>query len=182
MALDIVARKIETLRENASAEVNYYRRTRVNIEQDRNLSPEGKRAHILPLQDNLKTKLADMQAQEMKLLTDKMESLQSSLITKLGSSSSDIIAMRDAEERADRLENQEEAVRVIQRAVRSGDKSLAHAVLRRGMDSGWSDVVAIATEAYPDAAQIISDIAEVDRALNGLDFITHRAMAYNIGF
>lgn len=181
MALDTLNRQIEALRQQATDQARSYRNERAAIENDRRLTLEGKEELLTPLSARTKATLESLGKQEDKLLKDRMESLQSSLVTKLGSTSTDIIAMRDAEDRADRLENGEEAARVLERAIRSGDRSLAHAILRRGLEAGWRDVVNQATTAFPEAADTLRDLTEVEQALNGMGAILGRAMHYNIG-
>lgn len=180
MSTTTLANSIQALRTEASNIIGHYNYEKDAIRQDRRLSPEGKDEQLSSMFASVSTRAKALSDKENKLLADELERLQRSLVTQLGSGSSDVIAMRDAEDRADRLENAEEAGRVLERALRGNDRSLAHAILRRASDAGWRDVVAQAAAAYPAAGQTLRDIQEINATLNDMGPLLHRAMAYGV--
>jgi hypothetical protein len=171
---------IQALRNEASTLIGHYNYEREAIRQDRLLSPEGKEEQLAAIFANASARAKALAEKEDKLLADELERLQRSLVTQLGSGSTDVIAMRDAEDRADRLDNAEDAARVLERAIRGNDRSLAHAILRRASDAGWRDVVAKAAAAYPAAGETLRDIQEVNGTINGMGPLLARAMAYGV--
>lgn len=70
------------------------------------------------------------------------ESLQKSLFGDLSTASSlEVANMRDADDRAERLENVGAAQALLDRARQRGDGVLARAVARHAYNQGWRDVI-----------------------------------------
>lgn len=180
MSTEALVKSLQGLRAEASNTISGYQRQREAIRQDRLLSNEGKNEQIAAIYATTAARAKELQAKEEKMLSDKLESLQRSLTTQLGSGSSDIIAMRDAEDRADRLEKSSEAARVLERAIRVNDRSLAHAIVRRASDAGWTDVVNQAAAAYPAVGETLRDIADVEDEIHSPGQSLYRAMAYSV--
>lgn len=180
MSTDALGKSMQALRSEAATIIGNYQRQRDAIRQDRLLSSEGKDQQINAIYTTTAARVKELYAKEDKLLADKLESLERSLVTQLGSGSSDVIAMRDAEDRADRLEKSSEAARVLERAIRVNDRSLALAIVRRASDAGWSHVVAQATAAYPSVGETLKDIADVNDEIHSPGQSLYRAMAYNV--
>nr|WP_314844339.1 hypothetical protein [uncultured Microbacterium sp.] len=180
MSTEALGKSMQALRNEAATIIGNYQRQRDAIRQDRLLSSEGKDQQITAIYAMTAARVKELYGKEDKLLADKIESLQRSLVTQLGSGSSDVIAMRDAEDRADRLEKSSEAARVLERAIRVNDRSLAHAIVRRASDAGWTDVVAQATTAYPSVGETLKDIADVNDEIHSPGQSLYRAMAYNV--
>lgn len=180
MSTEALAKSMQALRAEASTAISGYQRQREAIRQDRLLSTEGKDEQIAAIFANTSARVKELHTKEEKLLADKLESLQRSLTTQLGSGASDLIAMRDAEDRADRLEKSSEAARVLERAIRVNDRSLAHAIVRRASDAGWTDVVSQASAAYPAVGETLRDIADVNDEIHSPGPSLYRAMAYSV--
>jgi hypothetical protein len=180
MSTEALAKSMKALRAEAATAIGTYHARRDAIRQDRLLSPEGKDEQIASLFNSTTAHVQQLAAKEEKLLADKHESLQQSLVTQLGSGGSDIIAMRDAEDRADRLEKSDEAERVLERAIRVNDRSLALAIVRRASDAGWRNVIARASVAYPTVGETLRDIDDVVDEINSPGPSLFRSMAYSV--
>lgn len=180
MSTEALANSMKALRAEAAATMGNYQAQRDAIRQDRRLSPEGKEEQITALYNAAAARVNELGAKETKLLEDKHESLQKSLVSQLGSGSSDIIAMRDAEDRADRLENADQAARVLERAIRVSDRSLALAIVRRASEAGWRTVIAQASAAYPTVGETLRDIDNVIDEINSPAPSLYRSMAYSL--
>lgn len=180
MSTEALAKSMQALRTEAAQIAEQYRNQRAAIEQDRMLSADGKAEQLNSAFAPTAARIKQLAAQEEKLLADKLESLQRSLITQLGSGSSDIIAMRDAEDRADRVEKSHEAAKVLERAIRVNDRSLAYAIVRRASAEGWQDVIAQASSAYPSVGETLKDITDVADEINSIQSIMYRGMAYSV--
>lgn len=81
-----------------------------------------------------------LRAEEDKRALDKKASLEGTITGSVGSDSASIINYRDAQDRADKLETNGEAARMMTRALNSGDKTLASAVAQAAVEKGWNDV------------------------------------------
>ncbi|MEV7692490.1 hypothetical protein AB0N73_04065 [Microbacterium sp. NPDC089189] len=177
MSLEIFKSEVEALRERASQLRDAHARETRDINSNPELSDAGKAAerdrsynHYLPLAKDLREK-------EMTLVKKKISDLQSQLESRAGGTSTDIIAFRDAQDRADQLKDQAQALVMIERAMRQGDTSLAHAVFRRATEAHWPDVKNAFITEHPTLKDVV-------RELNWLgDFKSEsfqRTMAYAI--
>ena len=129
------------------------------INADPAFSAEGKRAQLSELNESTKNQLQALKAKEMQLVEDEIDRLERLLDAKAGNTSSDIIAFRDAQDRAERVSDPEEASSILARAERTGDKTLAHAVFRKAVDSGWTTTIQAFTKANPELAEAANDLS-----------------------
>lgn len=181
MALDSLNNEINGYRAKAVAEITQYRDLQNKLKNDPTLTPQGKHELLADAHRLVTESVTKIAKQEENAIAAKTESLQRALIARIGTNGSDVIAMRDAEERADRLDDDKEAMRIIERAIRSDDRSLAHAVIRKANESGWAEVVDKAAEAYPSAGEAIRDAAELQRYTADIREGFARAATYSVG-
>ncbi|GAA1250071.1 hypothetical protein JOF42_002347 [Microbacterium phyllosphaerae] len=181
MALDALKTEIDGYRAKAIAEISQYRELHDKLKTDPSLTPLGKQEVLADAHRLVTESVAKIQKQEETAIATKAESLQRSLVARIGTSGGDLVAMRDAEERADRLEDDKDAMRTIERAIRSDDRPLAHAVIRKANESGWADVVNKAAEAYPSAGEAIRDAAALHRYTTDIREGFVRAATYSVG-
>ncbi|SMG34914.1 hypothetical protein [Agreia pratensis] len=132
------------------------------IENDGNLTDSGKREQIANQKESIKSSLAALKAQEMQYVRDTKDRLTRELFGSTTSDPSHVIAFRDAQDRADRLADPEEAIALLNRAEVSGDKSLSSAVLLKAVTSGWRSVTRAYSAEYPDTAEKLSDLQQVE--------------------
>jgi len=158
MSIKYVDGQIDLIRAQASSVQVAHGRSIAAINSDPTLSPEGKRVQLAENGERVKAQLQDLKAKEMQLVDDEILRLERMLDAKAGSTSSDIIAFRDAQDRAERISDSDEATRILSRADRTGDMALAHAVFRRAIDSGWKSTVQAFAQANPDLAEAANDL------------------------
>jgi hypothetical protein len=180
MSLDYLDGKIDEVRARANSARGQLNTYKSEVRNDTRYSPEHKQQLIKEETDRFRTLVGALEAEERKLVHDKIDSLHRSLASTVGSSSADVIAQRDAQERADRLTDENDGLRMLERAIHSDDKSLAYAVLRRGADSGWSRVIDRATEKYPLAGENIQDLDRLHHFLDNPAASLERAMIYGV--
>lgn len=181
MALDTLNTEINTLRDAAASEIRKYQADREAAKTNPNLSPAGKEAVLQDSHKEVQGALDGLRAKESAAINAKLESLERNLHTRLGDNGSDILAMRDAEERADGLKDQNDALRAFTRAARTQDKSLAYAIIRRANEMGWGLVIDAASESYPAAGEALRDIRNLTRFRDDITQVLAREMAYSIG-
>lgn len=158
MSLDYVNTKIQTLREKADELSKWYQSTVRNIDSDPNLSEAGKAAEREQFRVDIRSQLAELRTQEEQIIEQGINERMVRIESRSGATSTDIIAFRDAQDRADRLEKQADALPVIDRALRQKDTSLAHAIFRRGLESNWRQVTDRFTQDHPDLADVVSEL------------------------
>ena len=158
MSLDAFNTKVQALREKADNLSTYYQRTTREIDADPNLSDAGKTAERQAHRDEIKTQLAALRTQEEQLIDQSIAERMMRIESRSGATSSDIIAFRDAQDRADRIEKQDDALPLLDRALRQKDTSLAHAVFRRGLESNWRQVTDRFTQDHPDLSDAVREL------------------------
>lgn len=177
MALDYLESKLDELRSEASAVRAAHSSLRDSVHNDKSLSLQGKQELIKDSKARADARISALQAEELRLINEKLESSQRVLF---GStiSSSDIIAERDAQDRADNIKDEAEALRLIERSVRSGDRSMTNAILRRSLDAGWPNAIDEVGKSYPASAGVVNDISALNNSLNDIRHVLSRSMAY----
>jgi len=159
MSVAYVDGLIDKVRAEASQTQIAHGKIIAEINADTTLSAEGKRLRVSESNDSIKAHLQALKAREMQLVDDEITRLERLLDAKAGTTSSDIIAFRDAQDRAERISDWNEADRILERAERTGDKTLAHAVFRRALDSGWTSTTQAFAKANPDLAEAAKDLS-----------------------
>ncbi|TDW50459.1 hypothetical protein EDF52_10320 [Curtobacterium sp. PhB42] len=179
MSLDALETQIESIREQAhSVQGSTAQRTR-EIEADINWSAEGKRQAIDDQRAVAGERLKELRDKELTLIKGHLRSLETKLDAKVGSGATDIIAFRDAQERAERIDDADTAARSIAQALRNNDKTLAHAVFRKSIQHGWTGAVNEFTAENPDSAEAARDISRLEENLRSGGFV--RAAHYMLG-
>ena len=158
MSIAYVDGQIDQVRAEASQVQSAHGKDIERINADATLSTEGKRVRLEESKEQVANRLQALKAKEMQLVDDEISRLERLLDAKAGTTSSDIIAFRDAQDRAERISDWNEANRILERAERTGDKTLAHAVFRRALDSGWTSTTQAFAKANPDLAEAAKDL------------------------
>lgn len=149
---------IDKIRAEATAAFTAHKRVEENTYSDKNLSNDGKRARINESRINTAATLTALRAREDDAIKAEVRALESSIQVMTGVNSTDVISYRDAQDRADNLDNERAADRMMRRALASRDTTLATAVMRRAVDSGWTDVFEIYKAEHPTIASRVEDL------------------------
>lgn len=177
MSLDALEAQIEGLREQATRIQQSTQQEKKNIAADTTLSAEGKQHQTAEATSNARTRAAALRDKEVQLVKDRIRILETQLDAKAGSGATDLIAFRDAQERAARVEEKEDAARLMGLALRSNDRTLAHAIFRKSIDKGWRGVIQQFTDENPQSAEAARDIEILDQHLKNS---WRRTMAYMV--
>ncbi|SDD89932.1 hypothetical protein [Nocardioides lianchengensis] len=97
-----------------------------------------------------------------------VESLTKQAFGATGASGADAISVRDADDRASRLEDADEALKLLRRAEGNGDTVLSRAIAQHAFGrrndffgGDWAGVVDAYSEAHPQVASKISELANL---------------------
>lgn len=164
MSLAQLKTQIDDLRAQAANIQKRWARTSDSLTNDDSLSDAGKREKRNDEHARVSAKLSALRKQEKELIATKKQSLEKRLFGLSSVTSSDpgqIIAYRDAQDRASRLTAAAEAEEVFAAAIRSDDKTLAAAVLGRALDAGWTGIVAEYVKQNSAAGDDLNDLAEL---------------------
>lgn len=170
-----VTNKIIALREKASQASSAYVQARDAINRDPSLSDQGKKERTDALEADRRTQRLAAMEQEKRIISDQIAVIERRLDGFVGYSSESIMAFRDAQDRAEAITDADRAASVMARALRTNDKTLAHALYRRAVDNNWTEARnAFATD-NPTVAGLANDVHEL-REMRDAGF--NRAVAY----
>jgi len=155
--------KVEGIRDRAKRVQKLLTDRIAEIESDPNLSDEGKKSATSEAKLLSKDELTRLRAEEESAVNEALDQLERRIEGQVGYSSTDIITFRDAQDRAERLKTSDEAERVLVRAIRSNDRTLAHAVFRRALEANWPTLVKIFADHNPSAAEAAQDMRTLTR-------------------
>ena len=181
MSLDYLDQQLEAVRAKAATVQGNLTTTKRAINSDPSLSQVGKDEAVRSLMESSQSLITSLRKEEDKLAADKLASLERTISGSVGSDSASIISYRDAQDRADRLEKHDDAVRLMERALSSGDKTLASAVAQAAIPKGWDDVYQPWASQNPGVAEAVNDLAQLNRYFNDMRMVMNRAMAYSLG-
>ncbi|WP_435594648.1 hypothetical protein [Tsukamurella tyrosinosolvens] len=166
MSLEYVEEQIESIRAQAARMSADYSYTQEQVASDPNLSEIGKREQLAPLHEELTGKLAALRQQEKAVVKSKRESLERSIFGLPAGITNDparLIGFRDAQDRAARLDNAEDAQAAYESAVLSDDTVLARAILARSLNRGWDRVANDYLERNPQSRTELTDLKNLQR-------------------
>lgn len=165
MSLDALDAQLDDLRQQAANLQQNTAQQKKNIASDTTLSEEGRRNQTHEVVAAAKERANTLREKEVQLVKSHLRTLETQLDAKVGSGATDLIAFRDAQERADRIDEREDAQRLMGRALRSNDRTLAHALFRKAIDQRWGDVIEQFTAEHPDSATTAKEIQTLDQHL-----------------
>lgn len=137
------------------------------IRQDRNLSPDGRRAQIAALYLRNKREVAALEQREAATRTNRVNEIRKTVFGLSGNPGpQDVISYRDAQDRVANLEADDEAkaAQLFDRAQLSGDSILAAAVVNRALEAGWVGVANSYIEANPYKGAMVEELWDLNQA------------------
>lgn len=170
-----VATRIKDLRDSSKASSKEHSRAIQSINNDPGLSDQGKKERIASLESDRAAQRKTAIATEKEIIKNKISEIERRLDGYVGYSSDNIMAFRDAYDKAESITSPEKAATVMARALRTNDTTLAHALFRRAVEERWDDARNAFANENPTVAQLVGDIQKLN-ALHENSF--NRAVAY----
>jgi hypothetical protein len=158
MSTEYVEERIQGIRDRAKQQMKALDQSLRAIAADESLSDQGKTTQREQTRASYKAHLRTLRQEEEGLIDGTIKTLERELDAKTGNTSTDIIAFRDAQDRADRIANGTEAQRIMARALRTSDTVLAHAVFRRALEDGWREPIKQFLAEKPGAEDTVNDL------------------------
>ncbi|MGK0715015.1 hypothetical protein ACR5KS_02960 [Leucobacter sp. W1153] len=159
-----VAVKIKQLRDSGSQASKAHSRDITEIQNDQQLSDQGRAERISELKAAHASQRRTSINAENEIIDNKIATLERRLDGFVGYSSSDIIAYRDAQDRAEAVKDEGRAAKLMDRALRSNDRTLAHALFRAAVDNNWVEAQRSFAKENSSIAAIVNDVQKL-RAL-----------------
>lgn len=170
-----VATQIKAIRDTAATGSREHSRAIDAINNDPGLSDQGRKDRIAELEQNRRAQRRAWMEQEKEIITRKISALERRLDGFVGYSESNIIAFRDAQDRADAIKDAAQAAKVMERALRTNDRTLSHAVYRKAVENGWTEARRAFAKENPTVASLVHDVARLQKLR---DESFNRAVAY----
>lgn len=164
MSLAQLESQIKDLRAQAASIHKRSARTTDSITGDRTLSEVGRQAKLDAERDRVRDQTSELRKKETGLIHAKKEALQKRLFGLSSVTSSDpgqVLLYRDAQDRAGRLTQGDEAAQAFAAALRSDDKILAAAIVSRALEAGWRSIVNEYAAQNPTAGEDLKDLAKL---------------------
>lgn len=178
MALTNLNNELNNLRDTASKIRNDFATEVDALNANDKLSMAGKRAELDRREPEYRAKLTELSSRETAALENTRQSLRRQ-ITGVATDG-DVIAFRDAHDRAATLKTAHDARDAMSRALDVGDQALAKAILDTAISKGWDGAVTSYTSANPDMATTISDLYDLHRWTDNVQNELQRAMSYQL--
>jgi hypothetical protein len=158
MSLTYADQQIDAIRAEAEQVQRTYSNQTKEVKANTTLSEEGKKLQLDAAYDSARTRARALLDKENSIVDAKITELETAIDSKSGNTSSDVIAFRDAQDRAERLDSSDDADKMLERAIRTGDRSLAHAIFRRALEANWSSTVQIFEKENPNLTDVVKDL------------------------
>ncbi|WP_037870315.1 hypothetical protein [Streptomyces sp. SPB074] len=130
--------------------MNAYTAQLARIQGSNTYSDHAKRVMAAKAFKSTEQQLETLRAGEEKALRDRRASLQRSMFGASGNQDpSNVIARRDANDRAAKLEDPRAAAEALARAEMEGDTTMSQAIATRAAQYGWGDVLSSYTSTRP---------------------------------
>lgn len=166
MSLEFIESKIDDIRAEAANVVDQYARTQDEVSRDPNLTDAGKREQLAPIHESATAQLKALRQQERDVVKAKRETLERNVFGLPAGTTSDparLVSFRDAQDRANRLTDRDEAEAAYKSALRSDDNVLAQAILAQALTRGWSNVTNDYLERNPQSRADLDDLTEIGK-------------------
>jgi hypothetical protein len=177
MSLEALQTEVEGYRTKAGDLAEEFQRVHAEVSADPSLTPVGRRERLEPLHRDVTEQIGALRASEKAAVKNAKETLERKVFGLSPSASSDparIVSFRDAQSRARDLEDKDDAEQLYESAKRSGDDTLAAAVLEKALVRGWSNIKTDFLERHATTRDDLDDLTALAKyADNGLFNVAH---------
>ncbi|GAA1608505.1 hypothetical protein [Leucobacter chromiireducens] len=156
-----VAGQIKQLRDTARQASKTHSAELADIRHDPQLSDQGRAERIADAETAYAAARRSRINAENQVIDTKITELERRLDGFVGCSENNIIAYRDAQDRAEAVRDNDRAAKVMDRALRSNDRTLAHALFREAVENHWEDAQRAFTKANPTVAALVNDVQKL---------------------
>lgn len=159
MSFDQLQNKIQATRDASAAVTASFSASVDAVRSNVNLSPEGKQRKIAALYVDAQAKVGALSDSEKNAIATERTAVDRALFgTPASSDPSAMIAFRDAQDRAERIEDDTTALSVLNRTDITGDTELASAVLNQAVAMGWGNVIDTYAATHPGQAALVEEL------------------------
>ena len=158
-----------------------------HIEGQRNLTPAGRQSRLARAVIKAQDELTELRTVEFQRVTGRRDHLIRELFGNMNTTDSRIISVRDAQDRASRVTDAEEASRLMNLAEQNGDTVLLRALAREcasrsgdPLESGWRNLFTTWAQEQTDGADIVDELGLIGDELTDGEHRIRRDQAFSI--
>lgn len=165
-------------KESAAAVKAAHRSARQAILDDARRSEVAKKDDLAALSKDTRAKLDGLKNDQLAYESGLRSKLEKELRGDQPSDANSVILRRDASDRARRIQDQQEALAVLNDAIFNGDEAMAHAVGNKARNSVWLDVAEAYQAAFPSTADSAAALSYVESNTSGAAWNLDMQMTY----
>ena len=151
------------------------------IRDNKNLTPEGKTKQIAATYLQYKQQVTALEAEDRATRARKADSLRRSLFGLTGSSDANAtISYRDAQDRVSAIQDENQALELLDRADLSNDEILTKAIVGKAAEAGWGNLVNTYTAKHPYYGAKLQELASLHNDENSIEGVMNLAMSYSL--
>lgn len=161
-----VAGKIKQLRDSARHASRAHSAELAEIRHDPQLSDQGRTERISEVETAHASRRRTGIDTENEIIDNKITELERRLDGYVGYSNNDLVAYRDAQDRAEAVTDGDRAKKLMDRALRSNDRTLAHALFRVAVENNWDEARRAFTKENHTVAGLVNDVQKLRELRN----------------
>lgn len=151
------------------------------IRNNKNLTLEGKTKQIAAVHLDYKQQVNALEAEDRASRASKADSLRRSLFGLTGSSDANAtISYRDAQDRVAAIQDENQALELLDRADLSNDEILTKAIVGKAAEEGWGNLVSSYTSKHPYYGSKLQELANLHNDENSIEGVMNHAMSYTL--
>lgn len=143
-----------SLLEQAQRIHQHARNSARDINDDRNLTLQGRHSALNELRETSNAMLAEIRAKRYALDASELEKHRRQTLSH--PAAADVITKRDAAMRAAQLADEDEATTLLKTARRLGDESLIVEILSTALDRGWASALRTHADSRPHTSEALT--------------------------
>jgi hypothetical protein len=152
-----------------------------SIRGSKDLTPEGKTKQIAAVHIQYKQQITALEAEDKASRVSKADSLRRSLFGLTGSSDANAtISYRDAQDRVAAIQDENQALELLDRADLSNDEILTKAIVGKAAEAGWGNLVSSYTAKHPYYGSKLQELANLHHEENSIEGVMNHAMSYSL--
>lgn len=169
---------LRSFKERAAAVRDADKSARKAIKDDPRRSDAAKKDDLTALTKDTRSKLDGARADQEAYVKNLRDKIERELRGSQPGDATSVLLRRDASDRVRKLTDKDEAMQVLQDAIRNGDAEMAHAVGTLARNTAMLDVAEVYRAAHPDTADSAQALAYVEANTSGGAFNLSNGITY----
>lgn len=172
-------KSLQGFKDQAAAVKDAHKAARQTIVNDPRRSDLAKNEDLATLAKATRSKLDNIKADQESYVSGLKSKIEGELRGSKPTDPNSVLLRRDAADRARKITDKQEAMEVLNDAIRNGDDEMAHAIGNRAQNTGMFGVAEAYQAAYSDAADSATALAHVEANTSGAAYNLSNQLTYS---